>query len=192
MMSAEEFGKRCECWLLAALGFALLAACAAAPPAGAGSAGMPPATGRVATGSTAPGPGVPGAAIPSGFHPTAALPHTRAPVRPLAAPAKPPSLVIPAAASLPGEALPLLGMDVPQVVRILGRPSQLRREAPAEVWQYANQRCLLYVFFYQRRGAQDWRVQYVEGRDRNTVALIRAEACLKEQLAPGRSSGAAW
>jgi len=171
-MSAEIIGARRGRFAAAGFLLALLAACTAPPnppPGQADAAPSPP-------------------------------PHRQAVDRPVGGPLGRPAIatragrsaIIPVAEKIAPEVVPLMGMDVVQVVRVLGRPQQLRRDPPAEVWQYASPHCLLYVFFYPRRGAKDWRVQYVEGRDRETIAPVGTGDCLREQLDQGRSSSGAW
>jgi len=43
----------------------------------------------------------------------------------------------------------LIGLSVGEAAELLGRPSLVRREAPAEVWQYAARECVLHLFLYQ-------------------------------------------
>lgn len=47
----------------------------------------------------------------------------------------------------------LVGLSREQVASLLGAPTLLRREAPAEVWQYVGAACVLHVFLYQEHGA---------------------------------------
>jgi hypothetical protein len=57
----------------------------------------------------------------------------------------------------------LLGLDRPAVQHLLGEPGLVRRDDPAEVWQYRSRGCVLDVYFYP-------------DRDRLTVAHAEARA----------------
>jgi hypothetical protein len=46
----------------------------------------------------------------------------------------------------------LVGMQAGEVEALLGPPSLLRRERDAQVWQYATDRCVLFLFLYPRNG----------------------------------------
>jgi len=59
----------------------------------------------------------------------------------------------------------LVGLLSRDVEGLFGRPSFVRRDGPAQIWQYGNQACTLNLFFY-RDGAV-LKVKHVEFRDRN-------------------------
>jgi hypothetical protein len=63
---------------------------------------------------------------------------------------------------------------------LLGPPLSVRRDDPAEAWQYATDDCILDLFFYQETGS--WRVAHIEAR---TIAALDApaDACVKSVLA---------
>jgi hypothetical protein len=42
----------------------------------------------------------------------------------------------------------LVGLDGPSLETLLGKPGLVRRDYPAEVWQYRNPSCVLDVYFY--------------------------------------------
>jgi hypothetical protein len=67
-----------------------------------------------------------------------------------------------------------------EVQRLLGPPLSVRRDAPAEAWQYASGECVLDLFFYEETGS--WRVAHIEAR---TIAALDApsEACIRSVLA---------
>lgn len=46
----------------------------------------------------------------------------------------------------------LVGLDIPAVERLLGKPDLSRKEPFAEVWQYAHGDCVLFVFIYAQDG----------------------------------------
>lgn len=73
----------------------------------------------------------------------------------------------------------LLGLDRESLSALLGTPSLIRREAPAEIWQYLAGGCVFDVVLYQR-GA-DYAVSYLEARDA-TAAALPARTCLNQLL----------
>lgn len=78
-----------------------------------------------------------------------------------------------------GDPQRFVGLAKTRVDGLLGPPDQLRREPPAEVWQYRTETCILDLFLYEEAG--DLRVIHVEARDRNTD-LVDAESCLEDIL----------
>ena len=42
----------------------------------------------------------------------------------------------------------LVGLDGPSLETLLGKPGLVRRDYPAEVWQYRNPSCVLDVYLY--------------------------------------------
>lgn len=54
----------------------------------------------------------------------------------------------------------LIGLDRTALEQQLGEPAMLRRDAPAEVWQYRSSTCVLSVFLYA--DGPQWRVTYVD------------------------------
>ncbi|WP_373085835.1 hypothetical protein [Sneathiella sp.] len=74
---------------------------------------------------------------------------SRATVRQAAPPAK---VVSPVTASIKPQNVPgtdiLIGRKTAEILQIFGEPTLLRKEAPAEVWQYLSQNCALHLFFY--------------------------------------------
>ena len=61
----------------------------------------------------------------------------------------------------------LLGLSGVAVARRLGAPSLVRRDGPAEIWQYRETACILDVFLYTNTDGQH--VRYVELRSRDTT-----------------------
>lgn len=57
----------------------------------------------------------------------------------------------------------LIGIDPARLDKLLGRPDLVRREPPAEIWQYRGAACIFDVFLYEEAGAQ--RVTYIEARN---------------------------
>lgn len=58
----------------------------------------------------------------------------------------------------------LVGLTGGEVSGLLGRPGFVRRDAPAEIWQYRGADCVLDVFLYTEAGGA--RVKHVELRPR--------------------------
>ncbi len=96
-----------------------------------------------------------------------------------------PAATDPAIAALPPEPLiddnpqRLMGIGPGALGAILGTPELVRREAPAEIWQYRNSNCVLDVFLYDTAGRRE--VTYIEARD-GAAQRIEARACLNELL----------
>jgi hypothetical protein len=68
-----------------------------------------------------------------------------------------------------------MGLDRTEVEALLGEPGLVRREAPAEVWQYQSRGCVLDVFLYE--ASADFQVAYLEARDGQAIAATTA-TCL--------------
>ena len=56
----------------------------------------------------------------------------------------------------------MIGESPTGVMRLLGVPTLVWRNPPAEVWQYAGTACVLHVFLYQDPDDRRYRVSYVE------------------------------
>lgn len=69
----------------------------------------------------------------------------------------------------------VMGLGRTEVEALLGEPGLVRREAPAEVWQYQSRGCVLDVFLYQ--ASADFQVVYLEARDGQAVTATTA-TCL--------------
>ncbi len=62
-----------------------------------------------------------------------------------------------------GDGSELIGLNATAVHEALGDPQRIRREAGAQIWQYASPACVLDVFLYEEaRGSS---VVHVEARD---------------------------
>jgi hypothetical protein len=77
----------------------------------------------------------------------------------------------------------LIGLTGPQIAEMLGRPGFVRRDAPAEIWQYRGSDCVLDVFLYADGSSA--RVQHVELRPRQP-ARPTTPACFAGMLGPTR------
>ena len=105
------------------------------------------------------------------------------PAQPAPAPqqAKQPAaaVALPRAAAIDDNPERLMGLSPNGVARLLGDPALVRREPPAEIWQYLGASCVFDVFLYENAGAQ--RVTYLEARDRK-ARRIEERGCLRELL----------
>ncbi len=72
-----------------------------------------------------------------------------------------------------------MGLGPGALRTILGKPELVRREAPAEIWQYRNENCVFDVFLYDEAGRRQ--VTYIEARD-GAAQKIEPRACLNELL----------
>jgi hypothetical protein len=99
----------------------------------------------------------------------------------------PPSAVPPAAAfwrdvpsTLPkagtkhAEIPALVGLVSRDVEGLLGRPAFVRRDGPAQIWQYGNNACTLNLFFYSEGAVL--KVRHVEFRNRS-ADLVTTGGC---------------
>ncbi|MEM7226005.1 MAG: hypothetical protein AAF495_23705 [Pseudomonadota bacterium] len=73
----------------------------------------------------------------------------------------------------------LMGLDPVDLEGLLGRPELVRRETPAQIWQYRTGACVLDVVLYDE--AAGGRVTYVEARDR-AGAKVDTRPCLNQVL----------
>lgn len=79
----------------------------------------------------------------------------------------------------------ILGLDSGAVRKLLGEPGLIRREEPAEVWQYRTASCVLDVVLYDQ--ASGARVVYTEART-PTAEPTQADPCLSDVLTTRRST----
>ena len=73
----------------------------------------------------------------------------------------------------------LMGLDPSDLAKVLGKPKLIRREQPAEIWQYRGTSCVFDVFFYEDAGLK--RVTYLEARD-SEAQRIEEHGCFNELL----------
>lgn len=69
----------------------------------------------------------------------------------------------------------VMGLGRTEVEALLGEPGLVRREAPAEVWQYQSRGCVLDVFLYE--ASADFQVVYLEARNGQAITATTA-TCL--------------
>jgi len=91
---------------------------------------------------------------PLQIQPAVASPAAPAPIVPAAAPAD---------AALPR----LTGRTRADLALLLGTPDFVRRDPPAEIWQYRSAACVLDLFLYPEAG--EFQVTYAETRDRRSM-----------------------
>jgi hypothetical protein len=70
----------------------------------------------------------------------------------------------------------LMGQDSQGVLVALGQPRRVRKEAPAEIWQYNAGACVIDLFLYPDGGKQ--RVMHLEARDVIHGKAVDATGCL--------------
>jgi hypothetical protein len=109
-----------------------------------------------------------------------------APSAAVPAPAPQPAPEVPETAALPPPApkidddpARLMGLDRAGLAELLGDPELMRREPPAEIWQYRGGSCVFDVFLYEEAGRR--RVTYLEARD-GAAQRVGARGCLNELL----------
>lgn len=105
-------------------------------------------------------------AQPSAASPPAPLPESPAPENSAAAPAP-----VPAKPARPED---VLGLAADALEKLLGRPELVRRDAPAEVWQYRSNSCVVDLYLYPENAA--YRVAFIEARD-PSAASMAADRC---------------
>ena len=74
----------------------------------------------------------------------------------------------------------LIGLDRSGLSKLLGEPRLVRRETPAEIWQYVGTECVFDVFLYEEQGA--YRVIHAEARDDEVPLKTEPRRCLNQLL----------
>lgn len=72
----------------------------------------------------------------------------------------------------------LLGLSADDVTAKLGRPTLVRRERDAEIWQYRQTDCVLDLFLYGNAK----QVEHVDLRDRGDATEAAVRACFQRML----------
>jgi hypothetical protein len=70
----------------------------------------------------------------------------------------------------------LMGQESQAVQVALGQPRRVRKEAPAEIWQYDGGSCVVDLFLYPEGGKQ--KVTHLEARDSTSGKTVDTNACL--------------
>ena len=74
----------------------------------------------------------------------------------------------------------LIGLDRSGLSKLLGEPRLVRRETPAEIWQYVGTECVFDVFLYEEKGA--YRVIHAEARGDEVPQKTEPRTCLNQLL----------
>ena len=72
-----------------------------------------------------------------------------------AAPADEGATVQPAAAIISSDSNAFVGLDDRALANALGKPQMVRKEAPAEVWQYGGADCVVDFYLYDGDGGME-------------------------------------
>ncbi|HIJ43199.1 MAG: hypothetical protein QF511_02120 [Rhodospirillales bacterium] len=75
----------------------------------------------------------------------------------------------------------MVGLERGQVTAFLGQPDFIRKDAPAEVWQYRGGVCILDLFLYEEKNGDTYKVAHFEVRGRAEVSVAREE-CFQSLL----------
>lgn len=75
----------------------------------------------------------------------------------------------------------VLGLAAAAIEKLLGRPELVRRDAPAEVWQYRSESCVVDLYLYREKS--DYRVAFIEARDRSAAGMT-PERCFDSLARP--------
>ncbi|GAB4362324.1 MAG: hypothetical protein Kow00114_17450 [Kiloniellaceae bacterium] len=73
----------------------------------------------------------------------------------------------------------LMGLDRDGLTAVLGAPALIRREAPAEIWQYVAEDCVFDVVLYEKNAR--YAVSYLEARD-PAATVQEPRPCLNKLL----------
>lgn len=111
-----------------------------------------------------------------------AAPAAPAPARPPQVVARPPEPVEPPIDDNPNQ---LMGLDRSGLTALLGKPDLVRREQPAEIWQYVAANCVFDVVLYD--SGQRYRVTYLEARNAAADRLA-PRPCLNQILRARQSA----
>jgi hypothetical protein len=68
----------------------------------------------------------------------------------------------------------LMGLDQDGLQKLLGTPSFMRRDAPAQLWRYAGTGCILDIFLYRNGASGPFVVKHLAAR--STTAPVAAPA----------------
>jgi hypothetical protein len=82
----------------------------------------------------------------------------------------------------------LVGMDHSGLIDLLGAPAFLRNDAPAQLWRYRHESCVLNLYLYSERGKPGvgFKVRHYDVRSRTSSEISAREcfaALLKSHLA---------
>jgi len=63
----------------------------------------------------------------------------------------------------------VLGLAADALEKLFGEPELVRRDEPAEVWQYRSSSCVVDLYLYPEQS--DYRVAYIEARDHSAASM---------------------
>ena len=69
----------------------------------------------------------------------------------------------------------LMGLGTVELLRMLGDPRFVRRDASAQLWRYRNKSCILDLFLYREPGRPEYFVSHIEARHGNGGAAEKRE-----------------
>ena len=95
----------------------------------------------------------------------------------------------PAAPVLGTDSNAFIGLGDRELSSVLGKPRQVRKDAPAEIWQYSGADCVVDFYLYDSNGHME--VAFVEARDVKAEAAP-TERCVKsllQSVSTGPSAG---
>jgi hypothetical protein len=75
----------------------------------------------------------------------------------------------------------LIGLESAQVTGLLGAADFRRDDGPAEILQYRSSSCVLDLYLYRDDGSGDYRVKYIEARDRS-LAQQAPQTCVNSVM----------
>lgn len=165
-------GRQIGGWMAAGLLVLTLTACGTPQPADGSAAPGPAAQVTVDDGLAEAGPATPPPETTDDPTSATLLPAPAAPEAALAA--------LPSAA-LPGPGR-LMGLSGDEIKALLGTPGFVRRDPPAEIWQYGTNACVLDLFLYAAEKGGPHRVSHFEFRGRSVTGVAPAE-CYRQLLA---------
>lgn len=85
----------------------------------------------------------------------------------------------PAAPVLGSDSNAFIGLADRELSSVLGKPRQVRKDAPAEIWQYSGADCVVDFYLYDADGRME--VAFVEARDVKAESAP-TERCVKSLL----------
>lgn len=85
----------------------------------------------------------------------------------------------PAAPILSSDSAAFIGLGDRELSNALGKPKQVRKDAPAEIWQYGGADCVVDFYLYDSGGQME--VAFVEARDA-LAESASTERCVKSLL----------
>jgi len=82
----------------------------------------------------------------------------------------------------------LKGVAARDLIGVIGKPEFIRKDRPAEIWQYRGAACTLDIFLYQNVTGEPYRVDYIETRA-HAGGPTSNRACLTSILKARETAG---